>query len=324
MEQLILNVDNIISGFVEGSFGSLTGAVRTLWHLMFIVFIAIYGYKVMISNRFSAPDIVWHCVRIIVLLIVATQWDAFLLFFYDMTTKLPADIAGQIMRAAATNMGSLPADSQETANASLQTFFDKGMMITSRILEGAQWNNFGQYLYALAVWLGTVGVVGYATMLIVLGKLAVAILLAVGPLFILLLIFANTKNLFEGWLRTLLNYAVIPIFVYALLSLILTIMDPPLSKLEAANAPDDSLISVVGPFLLTAFVSILLLAQVLNMAASVTGGVSLSTMGTGAWASRKIGGAGKSAAKLGAKGAKRLGKWAIKKYKGQETVPGGP
>ncbi|PZQ45462.1 MAG: hypothetical protein DI551_07285 [Micavibrio aeruginosavorus] len=307
MEQLILNVDNIISGFVEGSFGSLTGVVRTLWHLMFIVFIAIYGYKVMISNRFSAPDIVWHCVRIVVLLIVATQWDAFLLFFYDITTKLPSDIAGQMMQAAAKNMGAVSTNPENTANSALHEFFDRGNTVTSKILEGAGWDNLGQYTYALAVWSGTIGVAGYAVMLIILSKLAVAILLAVGPLFILLLIFANTKSLFEGWLRTLLNYAVIPIFVYTLLSLILTILETSLVALEKDSEEKLNLISSVGPFLLTSFVSILLLAQILNMAASVTGGVSLSTMGTGAWTARKIGGAGIATAK----GAM----WVRKKYK---------
>ena len=78
-------------------------------------------------------------------------------------------------------------------------------------------------MYAGLVWFGTIGLTGYSTMLIVLSKLAVAILLSVGPIFILLLIFVNTKSLFEGWLRTLLNYAIVPIFVYALLALILMI-----------------------------------------------------------------------------------------------------
>lgn len=298
MDQLIANVDSIILNFVQGSFGSLTATIQILWHLMFIVFIAVYGYKVIISGRFSASDLIWHCFKIIVLLVLATEWDAFFLFIYNMVTDLPSDIAGQIIGAAADTLGSnAKADSESSANAALQVFFDRGMTVSSKLLEGAGWNNLGQYFYAFGVWFGTIGLTGYSTMLIVLSKLAVAILLAVGPVFILLLIFANTKSLFEGWMRTLLNYAVVPIFVYALLALILAIMEAPLKFLEANSSAKDSLMTSVGPFLLTSVVSILLLAQILNMAASVTGGVSLSTMGTGAWASRtslkSIGGAGK-------------------------------
>lgn len=303
MDQLIANVDSIILGFVQGSFGSLTATIQILWRLMFIVFIAVYGYKVIISGRFSAHDLVWHCLKIIILLVLATQWDTFFLFVYNMATDLPSDIAGQIISAAADSLGSnAKADSESSANVALQVFFDRGMTVSSKLLDGAGWNNMGQYFYAFAVWFGTIGLTGYSTMLIVLSKLAVAILLCIGPIFILLLIFTNTKALFEGWLRTLLNYAIVPIFVYALLALILAIMETPLKFLEENADSQDSLMTSVGPFLLTSVVSILLLSQILNMASSVTGGVSLSTMGTGAWTSRKI-----------AAPFKKMGSWSWKK-----------
>ena len=287
MESLISHVDSIILGFVQGSFGSLTATIQILWRLMFIVFIAVYGYKVIISGRFSASDLVWHCFKIILLLVIATEWDTFFLFAYNMATDLPADISGLLIAAAADNIGS-GANDESSANQALSTFFDRGMTVSSKLLEGAGWSDFGQYMYAGLVWFGTIGLTGYSTMLIVLSKLAVAILLAVGPVFILLLVFANTKSLFEGWLRTLLNYAVVPIFVYALLALILMLIEQPLTILEQNSDTNSNLLSYIGPFLLTAIVSMLLLSQILNMAASITGGVSLSTMGTGAWASRKI------------------------------------
>lgn len=296
MESLISHVDSIILGFVQGSFGSLTATIQILWRLMFIVFIAVYGYKVIISGRFSASDLVWHCFKIIILLVIATQWDTFFLFVYNMATDLPSDIAGLLIAAAADNVG-IDTNDQNSANIALSEFFDRGMTVSSKLLEGAGWTDFGQYLYAGLVWFGTIGLTGYATMLIVLSKLAVAILLAVGPVFILLLIFVNTKSLFEGWLRTLLNYAVVPIFVYALLALILMLIEQPLKMLEDNADTSSNILSYIGPFLVTAVVSMLLLAQILNIAASVTGGVSLSTMGTGAWASRtglrSVSGAGK-------------------------------
>lgn len=254
---------------------------------MFIVFIAVYGYKVIISGRFSASDLVWHCFKIIILLVIATGWDTFFLFIYNMVTDLPSDLAGLLIAAAADNIGN-GADDESSANQALSTFFDRGMTVSSKLLEGAGWSDFGQYMYAGLVWFGTIGLTGYSTMLIVLSKLAVAILLAVGPVFILLLVFINTKSLFEGWLRTLLNYAIVPIFVYALLALILMLIEQPLTILEQNSNTNSNLLSYIGPFLLTAIVSMLLLSQILNMAASITGGVSLSTMGTGAWASRKI------------------------------------
>ncbi len=307
MEQLIDNVDSIILGFVQGSFGSLTATIQVLWRLMFIVFIAVYGYKVFIGGRFSASDLITHCFKIIIILVIATEWDTFFLFVYNMVTDLPADLAGQLMQSASTLYGPYAqADSSATANNALSLFFDRGMAVSAKILEGAGWTNIGQYLYAFAVWFGTIGLAGYAAMLIVLAKLAVGILLALGPVFILLLIFSNTRQLFEGWLRTLLNYAVIPIFVYTLLAFLLVLIEAPLQKLEDSNI-NDSLITVIGPFLLTSVVSILLLSQIMNLAASVTGGVSLSTMGLARYTTRN------TMTGPGSRAASATGKWGWQK-----------
>jgi len=277
MEALINHVDTIILGFVQGAFGNLTPAVQALWQMMFVVFIAVYGYKIMISGRFAASDLVTHCVKIIMIFCLATQWDTFFLFVFDMVTGLPSDMAGELMQAASSSGAGT--DSTASANSALSSFFDRGMAVSANVLQGAKWNSFGQYLYAFAVWLGTISVAGYAAMLIILAKLAVAVLLGVGPIFILLLIFTNTRSLFEGWLRTLLNYALIPVFVYALLAILLTLAEGPLSYLETHSGIYDEMVTAIGPFLLISTISVLLLAQILNIAASVTGGVSLSTMG---------------------------------------------
>ena len=71
MEQLIENVDSVILGFVEGSFGSLSDTVTVLWRMMFVVFIAVYGYRAIILGKLSAPDLVYHAFRIIILMKVS-------------------------------------------------------------------------------------------------------------------------------------------------------------------------------------------------------------------------------------------------------------
>ena len=293
IDTLIANVDGIILGFVQGSFGSLTTTIQIMWQLMFVVFIAIYGYKVMISGRFSASDLLMHSVKIIILLTLATEWGTFFTFVYQMVTDLPSDIAGQIMQGAASSMGqNAQANTQVSANTALSAFFDRGMQVMQTLLQGAGWTDVGLYFYAGAVGFGTIALVGYAGMLIILAKIAVAILLAVGPIFILLLIFSHTKGLFEGWLRTLLNYAVIPIFVYTLLAFLLTIDEQPLKNLEVNSSVQSALITAVGPFVLTSLISMLLLMQVMNIAASITGALSLSSMGGYGWGVRTISGAG--------------------------------
>jgi type IV secretion system protein VirB6 len=194
IELLFQNVDQIILALVQGSFGTLTPIVQILWRLMFIIFIAVFGYKVIVSGRFMASDLLVNCLKIIVLLIVATQWDTFFQLVYQMTTDFPSDITAQIMQGTfGTLSASAPTDAPSTYTA-LSQFHDRALAVSAKLLEGAGWSKWGLYIYALAVWIGTIAFTGYAAMLIVLAKFAVALILAVGPLFILLLIFANTQN----------------------------------------------------------------------------------------------------------------------------------
>jgi type IV secretion system protein VirB6 len=187
MGEFITTIDNIILGFVQGSFGNLTGIVQTLWRLMFIIFIAIYGYKVMISGQFRSSDLLTHLFKIVLIFALATQWDTFFVFVYDIVTDFPSDLAGQLMQAATDSIGATTVvNSEGSANDALTQFYFRANEVASRILEGAGWGDFGLYLYAIAVSVGALLLTAYATMLIILSKLAIGILLAVGPIFILL------------------------------------------------------------------------------------------------------------------------------------------
>lgn len=295
MEHLLTNIDTIILGFVQGSFGGVAGTIQTLWRMMFVVFLAFYGYKIMISGQFLVSDLIGHCLKLIVILVMATEWGTFFQYVYRMVTELPSDMAGQIMQAAATSLGShAQAGDAPSANAAISSFFDRGMAVADKILEGAKWSDFGLFLYTSVVWAATVGLTGYAAYLILFAKIGMAVFLAIGPYFILMLIFNNSRVLFDGWLKNLLTFCFTQVFVYILLALLLSILEAPLRSLEMHSGTDGKLISVIGPFCLTAVAAILLLAQVRSISSSVVGGVALSLMGTDAstisamlWPARK-------------------------------------
>jgi type IV secretion system protein VirB6 len=324
MEHLLTNIDSIILGFVQGSFGGVSGTIHTLWQLMFILFLAVYGYKVIISGQFLVSDLIGHCLKIVLILVLATEWGTFFQFIYRIVTELPSDMAGQIMQAASTSLGTHSQASDVTsANAALSSFFDRGMTIADKILEGAKWNDFGLFFYAAVVWAATIGLTSYAAYLIIFAKMGMAIFLALGPYFILMLVFNNSRALFDGWLKNLLNFSFTQLFVYVLLALLLAIMETPLKTLEAHSGITDKLVSVIGPFFLTSVVAILLLAQVRSITSSVVGGVTLSFMGSDAWtmdkAKASTGAATGGGLKKIAPSREKVKEYAAKKYEQGKT-----
>jgi type IV secretion system protein VirB6 len=126
----------------------------------------------------------------------------------------------------------------------------------------------------------------YTMFLIGLSKIALAVLLALGPLFIISLFFDTTKRFFEAWIAQLANYALITVLAVAVAALMLSA----LMKFAADTASLGAGIRIADAvdMLLLAVMVFLVMRQVMPMAAGLASGIALSTYGavsrTMAWA----------------------------------------
>ncbi len=126
-------------------------------------------------------------------------------------------------------------------------------------------------LFMLAVGMGTY----------ILAKVSLALVLAVGPLFILCAIFPATQQKFEGWLGQALNFAflqgLVGTAIGILFSIILSFSDD-LTIAVNASSPD----ILVDAFTLLA-ISVTLCVVILNLntiSAALTGGSSITGIGS--------------------------------------------
>jgi type IV secretion system protein VirB6 len=137
--------------------------------------------------------------------------------------------------------------------------------------------NVAFYLAALVVQL-IVGVTAVYTMfLMALSKIALSVLLALGPLFIALLFFETTKKFFESWIAQLANYALITILSGLVSALMLTVIT---RAAEHAMAMGGSIeIRDAVRLCAAAGLTLLVLRQVMPIAASLASGLALSSFG---------------------------------------------
>jgi type IV secretion system protein VirB6 len=111
-----------------------------------------------------------------------------------------------------------------------------------------------------------------------LSKVALTAILALGPLFIISLLFETTAGYFNSWIRQLSNYFLVPVLVMAVNLLVLKLFSRAASAAAIANAGE---VDQIFPFLVMGLVSLLALASVLAIAAGLAGGVALSAFGMG-------------------------------------------
>ncbi len=160
----------------------------------------------------------------------------------------------------------------------IDSIWESGGAVADNLwIKGNLWSGFGFLIAAVLVWclMGILCV--YAMFLIALSNIALAVLLALGPLFFGLLFFDATKRFFSAWIAQLANYSLITILTVMIAALLLQIVQ----SYAAQTAARGSAILTVDALnmLLIAVLVFLILRQVMPIASGLAGGLALSSFG---------------------------------------------
>ncbi|MFO6448961.1 type IV secretion system protein, partial [Erythrobacter sp. NE805] len=119
------------------------------------------------------------------------------------------------------------------------------------------------WMGALLLLLGTVG-------LLVTSRIALALLLAVGPIFVVLALFEGTRGLFTGWLKGLVMLALAPLFAVLGGSIMLEMAVPVLQALTKTPGKIDQQAAMA--FFVVGFVHAMLMLMALVVSAMMVRG----------------------------------------------------
>ena len=185
----------------------------------------------------------------------------------------PTTLAGGII--AARNPGAPAFDPVGVAD---QIMFD-GDDAASLLMQKGE--IFGRdiifYFAAIAVYI-VVGLIAVYTMfLLALSKIALSVLIAMGPIFMALLFFESTKKFFEAWIAQLSNYAFMTILTVLVAALMLHVVT---TAAQAATANGGNItIADALKVCVAAALTFLILKQVPSMAQGLASGIALSGFG---------------------------------------------
>ena len=258
-----------------------------------ILYVMVWGY-LHLSGRIEEPFVAG--LKRLVMLAVVLGGSLHLWLYnaviVDTFYRAPAELAGAVVGAP-------------DPVATIDTIWSQGGAVA-----GYLWNNggvfngdFGYYVAGAIVWVLMGLVCVYTMFLIALSTIALAVLLALGPLFIALLLFDATRRFFEAWLAQLANYALITILTVLVAALLLQIV----ASYAAQTAARGAAIVTVDALnmVLVAMLVFLLMRQVMPIAAALAAGVSLNSFGLMSrlvsWGLQRGASMGRGAAVLAAK-----------------------
>jgi type IV secretion system protein VirB6 len=258
----ILNqVNATIQNYTQASYQALSGALAPTLKLLMVLYVMVFGISHLTGQM---PFDFWRTVRHLLVMVLVTtfvtQWDFFALYFGNLFTDGPSKLM------ALVSNGSNP-------NAMLGQVMDQGILSANAINQMAGWSTIGFLIVGYSVFYMTLACVAYALYLLVLSKLALAILLGLAPFFFLFLLFDATRDIFTHYARQVFNFALIPVFTSAVLGLMLKIPQVALARLQSVLVSHSGHGGRECFFVLLSFVIVLLLLhQVTGFAAGISGG----------------------------------------------------
>ncbi|GAM03254.1 type IV secretion system protein [Novosphingobium sp. MBES04] len=270
-------VDCVANEMAAGAFGRLfgsDGALVPAISILLALYIALFAFLLMTGRAsVGVSSLMPRMITIGVVLLFTSSWLAYQGMVWSFALAGPDWIAGQLMGAdgsatqifadridivfgvineIGTNAGSGGGSAGEAAKEAA----DAASMMSP---EGLMW------MGAILLLLGTVGI-------LLTARIALGILIALGPLFVILGLFGATRGLTAGWLRGMVLTAFTPLFVVMGGGIILELLVPIVSALVTSAQMGEIDGRAAMAFFTVAAVHVALMVMVFKVAGTMVSG----------------------------------------------------
>lgn len=233
-----------------GSLGTVLTIVLTLYVAIFAI--ALLTGRSSIGVRSLTP----RMMTLGLVLTFATSWVAYQSVVWNLAVATPDYLAG-ILTGAKGSATDVFAQKIDVVFQAIQEASGSNNEFSAFSPEGMMW------LGAMLFMLGTVG-------LLVTTKIALGVLVALGPLFVVMALFNGTRGLFTGWVKGLVMCALTPLFAVLGGSVMLELAVPVLGALTAMPGMVDPQAAMA--FFMIGAVHIALMVLVLKVAGAMVAG----------------------------------------------------
>ena len=253
------SIDAKLEQFLNESVSAVIAEVAPPLRLALVLYVLLYGFAIL-RGAITEPvmDFAVRSLKLAVIYLLGTsvaygEWVAQPLFH-----MLPETLSRAI------NGGVAPEPGQ-----AFDQFFARAAYLAQRIINLATPLYFeASILGAIVLLLGLLAAaLGFG--IVVLAKVALALLVAIGPIFVGCALFESTRRYFFGWLNQGVNYLVLFALVIAVLQLVVSMVGDQWASIDGQDP-------MVGGMLFAALcaVAMIFFLQTPALAAGIAGGAS--------------------------------------------------
>lgn len=266
---------SVISSFVEplqsyineGS-SSVAQAVQGPLTVGAGLYIVIFGIMILLGYvRAPISDFVINIIKISIIVLIVTEVDTYNTYVTDLFfVQLPEGIGAAVGGMSGGSMDSAGI----TSGSAFDEIINRSIQISEDIAAEGSWRDWYPYLVA-AFYMALAIVVSMVLLAIyIFGKVALALVLVLGPLFITLLLFRVTQPFFSSWLAAAANFVLLQVLAIALIGMMISLLQEFIDSAEASAWYEDFVLAIrlAGLFALTLYLGL----QLPSIAARLSGG----------------------------------------------------
>jgi type IV secretion system protein VirB6 len=277
--RMFTELSTALTTYVNDTASNIIGAITPVATTLLTIYVMLWGWAMM-RGVIAEPvtDGVGRIVRLALIIGIALSignYNGYLSdFLWGSPDALASYIGGGSGSSNATFLDTLMSQMYDFGDA----YYQKSQANSTLGIP-----DLGLLFMAYALWAAGVLATGYGAFLLALAKMGLAVVLGVGPLFVLLTIFEPTKRFFDAWLAQALNFVFLVMLSAATIKLIMVILQHYLTAASGAVLADPSLDQAL-PAIVFSIIGALVLVQMPSIASALGGGTAIGTLGAVGWA----------------------------------------
>ncbi|MGZ5792530.1 MAG: type IV secretion system protein, partial [Croceibacterium sp.] len=214
-------VDCAAGQMAEAAFGRLFGthgALLPALTILLTIYVALFAFALITGrSRIGINSMTSRLVTMGLVLTFATSWIAYQSVVWNLATGAPNELAGILTGT--------PGNATDVFAGKIDVVFQALIQASNGQTADSAFSPPGLlWVGGTLLLLGTVGILATS-------RIALAVLLALGPVFVVLALFQGTRGLFTGWLKGVVLLALAPLFAVLGGSLMLELAVPVLTAL---------------------------------------------------------------------------------------------
>jgi len=251
--------------FITDGVSGLASALQAPLYAGATLYIAIFGIMIVLGYiRVPIQDFLINVIKIVIIVLLVSKVDK----YNEYVTKLFFEYIPDGITVAITQAGGKFSANDITNGSAFNTVVDNIIQFAYLLYKKWTWDDWYPLIAAIFVIFGLIPTAALLAVSL-LAKLGLALLLALGPVFIALYMFRTTQSFTSAWISGLANFVILQILAFAFVTLLMNIMNGFIeqSKQLEGGAQVASALSLVLTFAL----SLILVIQLPAIASQLAG-----------------------------------------------------